>query len=131
MLTPTQERIRDQLARALTDAGREPPSTSELAERYGPDTGALLKTLEREGRAVQVELERYYATDAVAEMMAALREAMTPGQEYGPAELRDLLGTSRKYLIPFLEYCDRIGVTTRRGNGRVVPGVTSVAPQGR
>ncbi|HET7565697.1 MAG TPA: selenocysteine-specific translation elongation factor [Gemmatimonadaceae bacterium] len=127
-LTPAQERIRDHLARALADAGREPPSVSELAERFGADATGLLKTLEREGRAVQVELDRYYSATAVSEMIEALREAMTPGREYGPSDFRDLLGTSRKFLIPFLEYCDRVGVTIRRGNGRMISGVIPVAP---
>jgi hypothetical protein len=40
--------------------------------------------------------------------------------EYGPSQLRDVLGFSRKYLIPFLEYCDRAGVTERRGDGRAL-----------
>jgi hypothetical protein len=43
---------------------------------------------------------------------------MTRGVEYGPAELREMLGFSRKFLIPFMEYCDRIGITARDGAGR-------------
>jgi selenocysteine-specific elongation factor len=53
-------------------------------------------------------------------MADALRAGMKPGQEYGPAELRAFVGVSRKYLIPLLEYFDRMGVTERRGQGRVV-----------
>jgi selenocysteine-specific elongation SelB-like protein len=30
-----------------------------------------------------------------------------------------VLGLSRKYLIPFLEFCDRKRVTERRATGRV------------
>jgi len=47
---------------------------------------------------------------------------MLPGREYSPAELRDVIGLSRKFLIPFLEYCDRHGVTERRPTGRVLHG---------
>jgi hypothetical protein len=43
---------------------------------------------------------------------------MAAGVEYGPAELRDLLGFSRKYLIPFLEFCDRAGRTVRASTGK-------------
>ena len=35
-------------------------------------------------------------------------------------ELRDALGTTRKYLIPLLEYFDSKGVTTRLGANRVL-----------
>ena len=32
------------------------------------------------------------------------------------AELRDLLGTTRKYAVPIGEYLDRIGLTRREGD---------------
>jgi selenocysteine-specific elongation factor len=35
-------------------------------------------------------------------------------------ELKDALGMSRKYLIPFLEHLDQTGVTARSGNDRVL-----------
>jgi hypothetical protein len=47
---------------------------------------------------------------------------MEPARIYSPAELRDVLGVSRKYLIPFLEYCDRRQITERRADGRVLGG---------
>ena len=34
------------------------------------------------------------------------------------AELRDLLGTSRKYAVPIGEYLDRISLTRREGDLR-------------
>jgi selenocysteine-specific elongation factor len=81
---------------------------------------ALLRYLERAESIVQVETDRYYARRPLHEMITALRAGMTPGREYAPPELRDILGLTRKFLIPFLEYCDRAGVTERRGGGRVV-----------
>jgi len=47
--------------------------------------------------------------------------------DYGPAELREFLGLTRKFLIPFLEYCDREGFTTRNELGRRRRG-TKLAP---
>jgi selenocysteine-specific elongation factor len=34
------------------------------------------------------------------------------------AELRDLLGTTRKYAVPIGEYLDRVGLTLRTGDVR-------------
>jgi selenocysteine-specific elongation factor len=76
--------------------------------------------MEREGIVIAVESERYYATQSVQHLVARLREGMEPGREYGPAELREILGLSRKYLIPFLEFCDRKRYTERRTTGRVL-----------
>jgi selenocysteine-specific elongation factor len=91
---------------------------TELVPRFGAEAADLLRLLEREGRVVAVEPERYYAVASVDALVERLRANMTPGREYSPAELRDLLGFSRKFLIPFLEYCDRRGLTIRGATGR-------------
>ena len=116
-LTPTQAQLRDRVAADLAAAGAEPPSVSELVARHGSDVPALLRNLEREGRVLMVEGDRWYDAAAVRRLVDALRTAPGDGV-HAPAELRDLLGLSRKYLIPFLEYCDRVGVTERHTDGR-------------
>ncbi len=114
------ERItRETILQKLVDAGREPPNVDELTATFGMHTEGLLRHLERDGLVVQVEAGRYYTTSAVDELVSALRHGMTDGREYGPSELREFLGVSRKYLIPFLEYCDRRGFTARQAAGRV------------
>ncbi len=114
--------VRDTIVRELRDAGREPPSILELSNRHGNGVAAVLRHLEREGAAVQVERERYFGPDAVTQLTEELRRGMQRGREYSPGELRELLGVSRKYLIPILEYFDRIGVTERREGGRLFVG---------
>ncbi len=119
-------KLSDQLAHDICAGGREPPSVSELVSRYGSSVPALLRHLERQGRIVQVETDRFYDRSALEVMIVRLREMLVPGNAYVPAQLRDVLGFSRKYLIPFLEFCDRNGVTERRGDSRVLretPGV--------
>ncbi|HEY7895290.1 MAG TPA: selenocysteine-specific translation elongation factor, partial [Gemmatimonadaceae bacterium] len=110
----------DGIARALDQADREPPSVDELEQQFGSDAIAVLKMLERQGRAVQVAPDRYYAAQALDRMEAQLRSAMADGREKSPSDLRDVLGVSRKYLIPLLEYADRTGLTVRRASGRVI-----------
>jgi len=122
--TSTQQSELDRLATVIRAAGREPPSASELA-RQGvheseSDVVTLLRLLDRRGVLRQVEPDRFYSVEALSAMVDALRAGMRPGQEYGPAELRAFVGVSRKYLIPLLEYYDRVGVTERRNQGRVV-----------
>jgi len=114
----------DRLAAVLRAAGREPPSVSELArgavDQSVADVASLLRLMDRRELVQQVEPDRFYSVEALRAMVDALRVGMQPGKEYGPAELRALLGVSRKYLIPLLEYYDRVGVTERRHQGRIV-----------
>ncbi len=108
------------LVHDICAGSQEPPSVNELVLRYGSSVPALLRFLERQGRVVQVETDRYYDRNTLDAMIARLRAKLVPGQVYVPAQLRDVLGFSRKYLIPFLEYCDRNGITERRGEGRIL-----------
>ena len=108
------------LVHDICAGAREPPSVAELVSRYGSSVPALLRFLERQGRIVQVETDRYYDRSTLDAMIALLRAKLVPGQVYVPAQLRDVLGFSRKYLIPFLEFCDRNGITERRGEGRIL-----------
>jgi selenocysteine-specific elongation factor len=108
------------LAHDICAAGREPPDVNELVARYGSSVPAVLHFLERQGRLVQVEADRYYDRSAVDTLIAKLKAELVPERLYGPADLRNILGVSRKYLIPFLEFCDRQGVTERRGEGRIL-----------
>jgi selenocysteine-specific elongation factor len=116
-LTAAQATLLERLAADLSAAGAEPPSVPELVARLGPDVPALLRHLERDGRVTMVEGDRWYDAGALRRLVGALRAAPGDGV-HAPAELRDLLGLSRKYLIPFLEYCDRTGVTERHPDGR-------------
>jgi selenocysteine-specific elongation factor len=103
----------------------EPPSVGELSARFGQAVPALLRRLERQGQVERVSEDRYYSRESVDHMVGALRSGVVPGRKYTPAELKEVLGVTRKYLIPFLEYCDRTGVTERSGDGRQVKAVES------
>jgi selenocysteine-specific elongation factor len=118
-LTPSQQKKLTEIEETLRAANSEPPSVAELEPRFGAEVADLLRLLERQGRLVAVEPERFYSAESVATLIERLRAGMTKGREYSPAELRDLLGFSRKFLIPFLEYCDRRGLTVRSVTGRV------------
>ena len=121
-LTEAQRDKLRQIDDTLRQAAHEPPSVAELEARFGVQASDLLKMLEREGRVVAVEGERFYSAEGLASLVARLRAGMVKGREYSPAELREYLGFSRKFLIPFLEYCDRAGYTNRGSVGRVWKG---------
>ena len=45
-----------------------------------------------------------------------MKDRLADGSAISMSELRDLLGTTRKYAVPFGEYLDRIGLTKREGD---------------
>jgi selenocysteine-specific elongation factor len=102
------------LERRLLDAGHEPPLDSELDARE-------LEALRTAGRIVRVSRNLHYHAAVLAEirerMVAVARGsggAITLGQ------LRDELGTSRKFAQALLEHFDSEKVTLRRGEAHVL-----------
>lgn len=112
--------LRQAILHEICTGCSEPPSVGELEAKLGGDVRVLLRALERDGKLERVSQDRYYDASAAAGMIAALRSRLEPGRIYSPGELRQVLGVSRKYLIPFLEFCDRKGVTERNEQGRKV-----------
>lgn len=125
VINPADASFREAVLAGLRAAGAEPPDVAALADLHHRDPVPILRILEREGLVIPVDAGRFYAAEEVERLIARLRAWMTENREYSPAELREVLGLSRKYLIPFLEYCDRKRVTERRATGRVL--VSSIA----
>ena len=119
-LSERERALSDAILHAICIQPVEPPSVGELQGEFGGSTLALIRRLERQGELERVAEDRYYSRDAVEQMVSTLRSSLEIGREYSPAELREVLGISRKYLIPFLEFCDRRGVTERMEAGRVL-----------
>ena len=105
-----------QIQRALQRGGLTPPGLSELGAE--PVLEDYLRLLEARQQATAVAPDLYVDPVALAGAQARLRSHLAGGKAAGPAELRDVLGISRKYLIPLLEYFDREGITIRKGDLR-------------
>jgi selenocysteine-specific elongation factor len=103
-----------QLERRLRDAGLEPPLDSEVDP-------ADLSALRRAGRAIRVNKALHYHADVLADVR---RRVIALAGEHGGAvtlsQLRDELGTSRKFAQALLEHLDAEKVTIRRGDEHVV-----------
>ena len=99
----------------LRAAGPEPPTEAELGE-----AAADLPALRAAGRAVRVGRTLHYhpeALEAVERRVAAFCQA------HGSitiAQLRDELGTTRKFAQALLEHFDAAKVTRRRGDEHVL-----------
>lgn len=78
----------------------------------------LIRNLVGEGEILKIKENMYFHSDAVAQGEKLIREAIEKRGPLGVSEIKDLLKTTRKYIIPFLEYLDRIKFTVRKGDLR-------------
>jgi selenocysteine-specific elongation factor len=106
------------MRRALSAQPLEPPSRKELT----PDGASqrALKFLIESGEVVEISAELVLGATAVAQATAQVKAFVA---KHGPAtvsELRQSLGSSRRVVVPFLEYLDRTFVTVRHGDKRAL-----------
>ena len=102
------------LEQRLREAGIEPPLDSEL-------DAADLVALRDAGKAVRVTKNLHYHVDALTDIRTRLIAlAQQGGGVVTLAQLRDELGTSRKFAQALLEHFDSEKVTIRRGDEHVL-----------
>ena len=109
------------LAQRLAEARWQLPTVAELQREFSdPSVPALLAHLAREGAVERVDQERYALKQALEEFRRAVEDTLRELGAATPAQFRDRLGLTRKYLIPLLEWADRRGITSRKGDTRVL-----------
>jgi len=128
-LTPEQETLRSRVLTRIEAAGFQPPSNSELAAELGvqrPALDLILKRLVDEKRLSRISAEYHFAEARIEQAREAVVRICTarakPGQvgDLDLPTLRDELGTTRRWLIPLMEWFDGTGFTTRLGGRRIL-----------
>lgn len=94
----------------LEGAGLQPPPVSEL-----PIDLEVVHFLVRSGELVRVSDSLVYLADDAEELR---RRVASMHDGFSIAELRDVLGVSRKQAVPIAEWADSQGLTRRRGDLR-------------
>lgn len=92
-----------------------PPSLKESIAEVGED---LLKILITSGKIIQLSEDVLLDQVEYQKWLGKLETFLSTKPQITVAEFRDLIGTSRKYALAFLEYLDGIGITKRDGDQR-------------
>ena len=116
-LNADQQASVDALLRQLGRAGYASPSVSECVAQVGEDVYAAL--VER-GTLVPLNEDVVYASETVTEMSERVVAYLGQQGSVTIAQVRDLLGASRKYALALMEYLDEQRVTRRVGDTRVL-----------
>lgn len=108
---------------ALSAAGLEGVSLPNLHVQLGQAQKACenaVRILVQEKEAERLGAGLLVARGALETFRAAARERFRSGAKLDVAEVKELTGLSRKYVIPLLEWLDRERVTRRVGSERIV-----------
>jgi len=124
-LSPAQQRVVDHLEADFLRTGAAPPSPEEALGRAGvtgDEEHELFQVLVEGKRLVRIKESLFFHAQALDAIQDKLVTLLRERKEIGPSDIKDLLGVSRKYAIPLLEYFDGRRVTMRVGERRVLRG---------
>ncbi len=110
----------------LDQAGFELPRISELSEMLHvpvKDINEILGFLGREGKVVRINDELFLSRHHEEKLRQAVKEFIINNKSLAPNDMKAIIGVSRKYAIPYLEYLDRTRFTIRVGDVRKLAAV--------
>jgi selenocysteine-specific elongation factor len=120
-LSRLDESLKLKILEILEKDSFKPPTKEELYHLLKLEQKHLsdiLKLMVKEGGLVRINDSLYITSSTYRKMIENLKKFFSRKSEMTLAEFRDILETSRKYALPFLEYLDSNNITLRVGDIR-------------
>jgi selenocysteine-specific elongation factor len=120
-LTATQARLRELVLNRYRSCALAPPDLASVQREAQTSDAELRRVIDlclAEGALVHLAQGMLLHREAEAELRRRVGEIFTTRDRATLSEIRQLLGTTRKYALPFCEYLDRIGLTRRTADVR-------------
>lgn len=122
-LNAEDETLWQQMQPLFEQAGFDPPWVRDVAKALGVEDALvrlLLRKLARLGLMHQVVRDLFLADAQLRSMAGVLLQLEQENPSIQVTTFRDALGLGRKRCIQYLEYFDRLGLTRRTGESRVI-----------
>jgi len=120
-LSQVDETVKAQILELLEKSGFQPPAKEELSQSLKMEQkhfSDILKLMSKEGSLVRINDSVFITSSAYNKMIGNLKDFYSKKPDMTVAEFRDILNTTRKYALPFLEYLDSNKITMRVGDVR-------------
>ena len=129
-LSKEDSRLLGRLEEMMREGKYKTPIPASIAEELGKSKARIenvLTLLDGWGRIVKVDQNVYLHRDWVREARNRVVAYCEEHTELPSNQMKDLIGATRKYVIPLLEYFDRLGLTERHDQVRVLkPGYATI-----
>lgn len=115
-------KISEEIEKVFIERGFSSPSEIELLTILNfydkNDVRGVFQALIRQGRLVKVSSDIVFHSSIIEKAFDIIRSLIQENGQMTASDFRRMANTSRKYAIPLLEYCDKIGLTVREGDIR-------------
>ena len=112
----------EEIEAAFREGGFSPESPDQIATRFPKvkNYRQVVESLVNTGRLVRVEDKILLHVDYYEKALSMAKEHIAQNGQITLAEMRDLMGASRKFAVAVLEYWDRRNITKKVGDARVL-----------
>jgi len=113
--------LKNRIMKRYEEAGYEMPTLEEILanEKDKNNVKHIVEILAEQGKLVRLDYQYYINRRAYEDAINGLREKISSDGKITLAEFRDLLGTSRKYAMAILDYCDQAKITKKVDDYRI------------
>jgi len=121
--SPQEEQIKEEIFKLYHERLTDPPRPMEVPALLNRDSKTVIKvfkTLLQVKDIIKLSDDVYLARTDLKSMIYRIIEYGKKNPSFKISDIRDLLGSSRKIVIPLMEYLDRAGITLRKGDFRVI-----------
>ncbi|MCG6940503.1 MAG: selenocysteine-specific translation elongation factor [Thiohalocapsa sp.] len=115
-LSAAEQAVAELILPLLRASPLEPPWVRDIARELDLDeteVRALLRRMAGQGQLFQIVRDLFFVPEALARLVATVRELEAEQGGARAASFRDRTGLGRKRCIQILEYFDRVGLTRR------------------
>ncbi len=122
-LSAAERRLLQELVELYARAGDRPPGVDEVTGKLGKQPQLVEKLLElavAQGVLVRLSPTLLMHRDAERRLRRQVAQLLADGQGRTLSQIREALGTTRKYAVPLCEYFDSLGLTRREGDLRLL-----------
>lgn len=112
----------EEIEAAFREGGFSPESPDQIATRFPKvkNYRQVVESLVNTGRLVRVEDKILLHVDYYEKALSMAKEHIAQNGQITLAEMRDLMGASRKFAVAVLEYWGRRNITKKVGDARVL-----------
>ena len=123
-LQADEEELQREILTWYGDKGLFTPTVKETIERFGDYPEKMVKQvvelLLREEKLLKISESLYYSKAIIDDLAAKVLVYMEKEGEIDAPGFKELTGLTRKFSIPIMEYFDRVKLTMRIGDKRIL-----------
>ncbi|HOP48256.1 MAG TPA: selenocysteine-specific translation elongation factor [Desulfobacteraceae bacterium] len=120
-LAEDQEKMRKKLEDIYRKGWLQPPYFKEVNSEFPGNSGQeVLEVMVKEGVLMKIKEDLYFHSEAIEDLKKSLIDFLNTNGEITTPQFKDITGVSRKYTIPLIEHFDRLQLTVRVGDTRIL-----------